>query len=210
MADKGAVSFQAPGQEPEPTSTQEQGQGSETKQPQYVTVEEARRLADEAAENAFRRAQSLVDRTTNKKGAAQGQEAVQPQGEEPTEEAQPEGENLDDPAVINGRVAGLYQKYGVQIFEGEPEAAKLDYSSGANFLTSLESAIKDKATRLSREVSQPAPQARTPTNAGGTGAVARPDLQAQYSEALSKIPRGSVEQIANLKSEFRKKGLEVW
>jgi hypothetical protein len=61
-----AVAFQGAGQPPENASSQqvEQTQGNAT-QPEYVTVEDARRFAKEAAEEALRRAQSFFDINQN-------------------------------------------------------------------------------------------------------------------------------------------------
>lgn len=246
MAKDGAVSFQASGQVPGAAS-QEQQQGNETQQPKYVTVEEAQRLADEAANKVLRQAQSFFDQNSNKftkevrgrldslESAWKIQEAAgvtitdeqkkqirqqvitdaataPEQGQQQPPPTQVSGGDPDDPAVVNRKVGELYQRYGAQVFEGEPEAADLDYSSGAAFISSLEVAIQKKQARLSGGAQQAAaPQTnRTPTNAGATGSVPRPDLQAQYNERMKQIPRGDVARISDLKKEFRGKGLDVW
>jgi hypothetical protein len=65
-----AVSFQAAGQPPEkvaPVQVQPE-QGNETQTSKFVTVEEAQRLAKEAADQALRRAQQFFDVNQNQFG----------------------------------------------------------------------------------------------------------------------------------------------
>jgi hypothetical protein len=57
-----AVAFQGSGQTQEPLSQE----GANAAQPQYITRDEAARMAKEAAEEAFRRAQGLMDRGNQK------------------------------------------------------------------------------------------------------------------------------------------------
>ena len=45
---------------------------------------------------------------------------------------------------------------------------------------------------------------------GGQGTPVVEDLEAEYQERLSKIPRGAVHQMNDLKAEYRKKGLNKW
>jgi hypothetical protein len=60
------------------------------------------------------------------------------------------------------------QAAGIIINDGDPEAEKLDQSSGYAFLRSIETAIETKRQRIA-STSMQAP-GRTPTGAGATGA----------------------------------------
>lgn len=59
------IAFQGPGQVPAPASPPaEQPQGNAS-QPEYITRQEAQRMAEDAAEAAFRKAQGLLDKRSD-------------------------------------------------------------------------------------------------------------------------------------------------
>lgn len=49
-----------------------------------------------------------------------------------------------------------------------------------------------------------------PVTGGGTASTSQASLKAAYEQRLGQIRQGDINGLAALKSEFRKKGLEVW
>lgn len=182
---------------------------SSAPQPKFITLEEAQKLANQAAldaeERAFRRAQGLVSKADNritekvKQDLAALQSMITLQksaGIEvtPMQEAQLRNqiianaysqgelpptntEQATKPKPVEQEVAAdpitaeawrLMQAAGIIINDGDPEAEKLDQSSGYAFLRSIEAAIESKRQRIASTPMQ-AP-GRTPTGAGATGA----------------------------------------
>ncbi len=217
-----AVAFE-PGRVPDPEPGQSQvtppaqaGQEpSSAPQPKFITLEEAQKLANQAAleaeERAFRRAQGLVSKADNRitekvqaklnaltetinmqKSAgieitpmqeaalrnkviadAYSQEPP-PTNAEPPAEPNPGDQNVAaDP--ITAEAWRLMQAAGIIINDDDPEAEKLDQSSGYAFLRSIEAAIETKRQRIA-STSMQAP-GRTPTGAGATGAYQANPIQ---------------------------------
>lgn len=112
-------------------------------------------------------------------------------------------EGLADTALMRARrlltMAGL---------NADPEALSLlrGYSGGG----------AGREERLLTEVAELALRRlkRTPASAGAViqpgGGMAAPDLRADYERAIKRVRPGDVAGLAELKREFRKKGLEVY
>lgn len=186
QANQDGAPTQAPAQEPG-TPSVEVTQGTTPDQPKWITQEEAQKIAEAAAEAAFRRAQGLNDKTASRINsqmaemlksykALTGQEPdanIQARARTQAEQmvrSQPEGNNggqaVED---VNRKAAELYRTSGITLEEDDPEARTVDQSSPEKFLSSLQAAIDAKRTRTSNNKPQTNPIGSAPIlgNRGG-------------------------------------------
>lgn len=190
MTDQAPVTYQQQDQPAPPAQDQPAGSKEVTQdaQPQYVTREEAQRLAQEAAEQAFRRAQGLNDKQAAKINgridelltsykAVTGQEPTPEIRERARQEAEKQAQQPGDPgpddliAQVNRRIDQLYENAGLKVYPGDPEEELLDKSNPDAFVQSIERALTVKKARLAGSPTspEPAPVAQAPIigNAGG-------------------------------------------
>lgn len=120
-----------------------------------------------------------------------------------TTQAAPATTQTVDAGALDAWAARMQKMAGVELMDDDPEARLIDRSSPERFQATLVDAIEARKLRGT-------PPSRTPTNLGMTGSANKPDLQAQYEADLKKVRRGDVSALANLKAEYRRKGLGVW
>lgn len=173
--------------------------------PQYITRDEAQRLAEAAADAAFRKAQGLTDKTASRlekqvqDRLAEIEKFVGPLTEEQKakmansltqQEAAPATNPqaatpvaVMDQAEIDRRTSEIYQKHGLELEDTDPEARLVDgVKSPEAWLAALETATAQKAARLKTPA-----QARVA--AFGGGAAANPVMTTNDPDQLWKLAR---------------------
>lgn len=183
-------------------------------QPQYITYEQAQRMAQEAAETAFRRAQGLIDKREQRvqdtlsslQNALKLQRAsgieITPEQEKALQDkaileawkspaqapdlSKPAAQPVgDEPDTVTQIALGFEKRYGVEVYDEDPEA-RLIKADGTpdEYIETYISAIMAKRQRLQ---GQPQP-VRTPTNLGQGGS--QPQASRDLSDYRGMISRG--------------------
>ena len=191
------------------------GEPSATQEP-VLTLDEVRRIAKEAEENAFRRSQGLFDKgqakvrerieqleqtfkyvpgmTEEQKEAARQKAAYDalrepespPAKPEPPAQARPVSAPELDP--ITASAVELEREYGFGFDAGDPEIAAVNTGGTVRqYLKTYEEALQAKRERLA--LPGAVLTARTPTNAGAGGRTTNPVLQTDDPDELWKMVR---------------------
>jgi hypothetical protein len=98
---------------------------------------------------------------------------------------------------------GYEKEKGVKLEDDDPEWKKF-FKKGmtkAEYLRAYDKALDEKKVRISQN-----PAGSNPSTGGSAGQSA---LMQEYSEKLSKLPRGNAGAIIDLKREYRNKGLKI-
>jgi hypothetical protein len=179
------VTFQ---QDAAPAPAQEQavtsGNDGQGKTPEYITREEAQRLAEAAAEAAFRKAQGLNDKNAARINARMDEmlksyTAITGKAPSQDEQARARAEAerqvtsqpIPTPALneeqVNAKAAELYRTAGVSVDEDDPEAKTVDMSSPEKFLITLQAALDAKRARVQAPTRNPVTAAPILGTGGG-------------------------------------------
>lgn len=220
---------QQPGQAatpPVPGNGTEQVEGSTPQgASQFVTKEEATRLANEAAAKAFQTMQSMQAKQTNalkeevnrrlavlekagiqltpEQASVLQQETMsqmQTANVQPPQEEQQSEQTFNDP--VNAMAFQMQKDAGVFIERNDPEWNEINMTSENpwDFIKTLQSAIEKKRQRTTKE---PSP-AGVPTLAAGT----HTDLMKQYQVELAQH-RGDPSSITTIQHKYRAMGLKI-
>lgn len=184
----------------------EQTQPQVEKQPEYITREEAQRLVQEAADQAFRKAQSSNDRFkarvidpfekilqeyTSTTGQKPPDQAVKALEMLKTDVPQQQPSRATDPAgEIERKTDELYKKAGFYVEEADPEAKGIDQSSPERFLQTLEAALVAKASRINKLPAVQEPNPAAIPALGGTGVQVNPISKINDPAELLRIGLG--------------------
>lgn len=181
MTDQSALGFtggQAVGQQPaQPVSPAPEAGGASAggAQAQYVTLDDAKRMVQEAVAEALRQAQSHTDKTVahlNEQLASKVPATGTQQQATPVE-----GISRERIEWANGEAQRIYTQFGVTLTGAEEDApyrALLDESSPEAFIKSLPAAVAAKQLATLGTPAQPAPTnaaARAPALSSGGAPV---------------------------------------
>jgi len=112
---------------------------------------------------------------------------------------------------VSVKAQGILESFDVQADKSSPNYAKINLqtSDPKVFLASVKEYAQAEASRKEQEKAKPTPPPEAQLPIGGEGKAG--NLQSEYEQKLSKIPRGSSSALARqqLKVEFQKKGLKI-
>lgn len=189
------------------------GAPTEQAQPQYITRDEAQRLAEAAADAAFRKAQGLTDKTASRlekqvqERLAEIEKFVGPLTEEQKakmassltqQEAAAPAANpqaatptaVMDQAEIDRQTGEIYRRYGIELDDTDPEARLVESAKTPEaWLAALDKATAAKAARLKTPA-----QARVASFGGGAAAdpvisTNNPDQLWKLANERGRLPR---------------------
>lgn len=109
-------------------------------------------------------------------------------------------------AVIEAQTTLILEGAGIAFNDPRYLALYDQYKDRISSPQTWESVLKTAIDTWNKQTT-PKPAALVPE---GRSAPPPASLQAEYDEAAKQIKQGDIMGLANLKAEFRKKGLEVW
>lgn len=161
--------------------------------PRFADVQKVSEYLKAAGGNVEQAARNmLLDEMIEKQAVPQG-----PSGNVSEEEAN---------AVIEAQTTQILDGAGIAYNDPRYKALYDQYKDRISSPKAWETVLKTAVETWNKQ-STPKPAAVVPE---GRSVPPPASLQAEYDEAAAKIRQGDIMGLANLKAQFRKKGLEVW